>query len=231
MFKTETHLHTSEVSKCGKIPAAEMVKLYKEAGYDTIFVTDHFSKKYLKRMEDLSYTEKVDFYFTGYEAAKSAGDACGLTVLPGAEVSLNTHDEVPIRSDLLLYGSKLKEFLAENETLIKMDYPEFFALAKKYDLIVIQAHPFRDECNFPFPQFVDGFEVLNSNPRHENFTEKAIACAKEHNKPVTAGSDAHRTEDVGGAGVMTAEKITSPEQYIELFLSRKLIPFEGDFTL
>ena len=35
MFKTETHLHTSEISPCGKISAKEMVKRYHEAGYKT----------------------------------------------------------------------------------------------------------------------------------------------------------------------------------------------------
>lgn len=40
-MKIELHMHTSEVSSCGKVPAAEMVRLYKEMGYDAITVTDH----------------------------------------------------------------------------------------------------------------------------------------------------------------------------------------------
>ena len=31
-LKFETHCHTEEVSACGRVPAADMVKLYKAAG-------------------------------------------------------------------------------------------------------------------------------------------------------------------------------------------------------
>ena len=44
MFKTETHLHVSEVSRCARLTAAEMVEQYRAKGYTTLIVTDHFSK-------------------------------------------------------------------------------------------------------------------------------------------------------------------------------------------
>lgn len=37
-----THLHTSESSACGLLPAAQPVQKFKEAGYTGIVVTDHF---------------------------------------------------------------------------------------------------------------------------------------------------------------------------------------------
>ena len=33
-MKLDLHVHTSEVSGCGRVPAAEMARLYHEAGYD-----------------------------------------------------------------------------------------------------------------------------------------------------------------------------------------------------
>lgn len=42
MFKYETHMHTKEGSACSSAPAADMARAHKEAGYDGIFVTDHF---------------------------------------------------------------------------------------------------------------------------------------------------------------------------------------------
>ena len=36
----ETHLHTKESSKCGLVPAAEMVRKYRNAGYTGIVITD-----------------------------------------------------------------------------------------------------------------------------------------------------------------------------------------------
>ena len=41
-YKYETHLHTSEVSKCARSTGAEMARAFNKAGYAGIFVTDHF---------------------------------------------------------------------------------------------------------------------------------------------------------------------------------------------
>ena len=42
LVQLETHLHTSEVSQCGRIPAREMIRRYHAAGYGAVVVTDHF---------------------------------------------------------------------------------------------------------------------------------------------------------------------------------------------
>ena len=43
-MKVEMHTHTSETSPCAHINAKDVLKLYKEAGYDTVVITDHYSK-------------------------------------------------------------------------------------------------------------------------------------------------------------------------------------------
>ena len=50
MFKTETHMHTDESSRCGKVPAREMVALYHAAGFTTLFISDHFQKSAFEKM-------------------------------------------------------------------------------------------------------------------------------------------------------------------------------------
>ena len=55
MYKTETHLHTSEVSRCGKVSAAEMISRCKDAGYTTVFVSDHITPAYFKRYGELTW--------------------------------------------------------------------------------------------------------------------------------------------------------------------------------
>ena len=40
----DTHVHTCQVSPCGKVPAKEMIELYKEAGYGGVIITDHYYK-------------------------------------------------------------------------------------------------------------------------------------------------------------------------------------------
>jgi histidinol phosphatase-like PHP family hydrolase len=63
--------------------------------------------------------------------------------------------------------------------------------------------------------------VRNSNPRHEDFSEKSEAVAKEYSLAMTGGSDAHRDEDVAGSGIETEERIETAEQFIRLMKEGK----------
>ena len=80
MYMIETHLHTSEVSGCGQVRAADMIKRYKAASYDTVFVTDHFQSSSLDPMGDISWEDKITIFFSGYYRAKAMGDKLGVTV-------------------------------------------------------------------------------------------------------------------------------------------------------
>ncbi len=216
MFLTETHLHTSEVSCCGKLTAAEMIERYHKAGYHTVFVSDHLSAGHLSRFGDVSWEEKIELFFSGYENAKKVGEALGMVVLPAAELHLY---EGP--NHYLLYG-EMKEFLKSLPELHSMAIKEFSPLARRHGITIVQAHPYRDRKCHPTPELVDAIEAVNSNPRHENYDEESFACARAHGLPVTAGSDAHRPEDIAGSAVLTEEKISSTEDYIRLLLDGKL---------
>ncbi len=52
MYKTETHLHVSEISPCSQIKAADMIKMYHKAGYKTVFVSDHLKQKYTDLLQN-----------------------------------------------------------------------------------------------------------------------------------------------------------------------------------
>ena len=69
---------------------------------------------------------------------------------------------------------------------------------------------------------MDGLEAVNANPRHENSDDKVFELAKQYGLPVTAGSDAHRDEDVGLAAMISDDPITSAEQYLDLLKRGKL---------
>ena len=221
MFKTETHLHTPPVSTCGKIPANEMIRAYKEAGYETVFVTNHFAEYHYP--DGLSFPEYVDYYFGGYEEARRVGDEIGLTVLFAVELTLRGNH-------YLLYNTD-KEFFLAIPDIFSMQVKDFYDYARAHGVTVIQAHPFRDGNCFPTLDAIDGIEAVNANPRHENFDEKCFALAKEHNLPMTAGSDAHRWEDIGLAAMVSDEPIASVEQYVELLLSGKLRLMKGEALL
>jgi len=99
---------------------------------------------------------------------------------------------------------------------------EFRKHSAQYGITIIQAHPYRDGKFSPTPDYVDGIEVVNTNPRHENNDSKCFEIARQYALPITAGSDAHRIEDVGLAAMISDEPITSAEQYLSLLKQGKL---------
>lgn len=217
-FKTETHLHTSDVSSCSKLSANEMIKLYYEAGYKTIFVSDHFKKIYFDKLGDISWADKITIFMSGYYRAREEAKQYGMNVLLSAEVAFEGSN-----NHYLLYGIT-EEFLRAYPDLCKMDTLEFYKIAKSKGVFVVQAHPHRDKKCVPTPNCTDAFEIYNSNPRHVDFSEKSKMCAKENNLYVTAGSDAHRLEDVGGSGILTDVEITNAEDFIRIIK-------DGDFQI
>lgn len=216
MFKTETHLHTADVSKCGQIKAEKMMQMYHDAGYKTVFVSDHFQGNVMDPLGDIPWTEKVTIFLSGYYRAKVAGEKLGMNVLPCAEI---TFAGAP--NHYLAYGIT-KAFLDGYPDLNKMTIAEFYPIAKAHNIFLVQAHPYRDGSCTPTPEFADAMEVYNSNPRHADYSDRSEACAREHGLPVTAGSDAHRLEDVALSGILTEKEIKTPEDYIEAVKSGKL---------
>lgn len=215
MFKIETHLHTKESSPCGWISAAEQVRQYKEHGFDTVFITDHFADKCLSSF-GASWEEKVEQFLNGYRLAKEAGDQLGVTVLLSAEYMLNDSC-----NHYLVYGIT-EEFLFAHPHIFEQNIADLHALTKANGMLLIQAHPFRGAC-FPTPEHVDGLEVRNKNIRHfkDEDEGKALEIASAHHLLITAGSDAHRPEDVAVGGIASPFPVASAEEYIWLLKSQQ----------
>lgn len=216
MFKTETHLHTGEVSVCAHKKAAEMIKAYKNAGYSTVIVTDHFQGNTIDSYGDLPWSERMTLFLAGYYRAKKLGDEIGVNVLMGAELCFPG-----IPNHYLAYGIT-KEFLDANPNLHKMDIASFSKIAREAGVFVVQAHPYRDGKCFPTPEYIDAVEVYNANPRHLDNTELSEALVKEYSLPVSAGSDTHREEDIALSGIETEVEIKTIEQFIELVKAGKV---------
>lgn len=209
MYKTETHLHTSEVSACGHLSAREMVELYHQHQYHTIFVTDHFYDP------AGDWQASVNRFFEGYRCAKAAADSFGMVVLPSAEIMLHCSP-----NHYLIYGD-VADFLCRNEGLLDRTVAEFSALTQESGILLIQAHPFRDSC-VPTPEYVNGLEVFNTSPRHLQDEDEAAAMkiAQENHLLFTCGSDAHRYEDVARGGIESAFPITGADDYRRALESR-----------
>lgn len=212
MYKIETHLHTKPVSSCSHIGPEEMIRLCSEAGYTTVFVSDHLSPYHFSLLgDDLSWKQRLELFYAAYLAAEKAGRELGVTVLFAPEMSLADNHYLLYNMDRL--------FFELPSGLFDMSLAEFRRFAVEHGVTVIQAHPLRDGVCTPQPDFVDGFEAINSNPRHENFDGQVLALAKQHGLPCSAGSDAHRLEDINGAAVLSPHPIKTADEYLALLKS------------
>ena len=151
-YLTELHLHTKESSSCSEIPAKQMIETYKKEGYSTIVITDHCSKSKMDRLGNISWREKIDYVYTGFDIAKQYGDELGINILLGVEVTLQITD-----SDYLVYGID-KEFLYENEKIYEYTLEELYKLCNKKGYLLVQAHPFRDDIQLAPLEYIDGIE-------------------------------------------------------------------------
>lgn len=232
MYKYETHLHTSEGSSCASSTGAEMARAHKAAGYDGIFVTDHFFNSSTTVPRDLPWEERIDLYCRGYENALAEGKRIGLNVFFGVEWTIRG-------ADLLIYN-KDKQWLKENEYLLmKADERELFREVRKTDGFIVHAHPFREAGYIPFislyPHDVDAVETVNlrnADPLFGGntvFNDRAEQYAKMYGLPGTGGSDIHNADQIAGGGILVQDKIDTPEDYLRQLKDGFVIPLSGNF--
>ncbi len=208
-FKYETHLHTRETSSCAKVSAKEIPHLYKEAGYDGIVVTDHYSPSFFEPRRAIDWERCVKQYLEGYYIAANEGVKIGMPVLLGMEITFEES-----YNDYLVYGID-ERFLYRNPRLHKKTLKEFRKIADKYGLFVAQAHPFRPYMKEVKPKFLDGMEVFNGNPRHDSHNDLAMEYAKKKKLQALSGSDFHQLEDLARGGIAIDEFVTSSEELAE----------------
>ena len=211
MMKIDIHVHTSESSACGKVPAAEMVRLYHEAGYDAVTITDHLIAG---RNIDMPARARVDGYLGGYRAAKAEGEKLGLTVLLGAEARMADGNE-----DFLLFGVQEDDIpwlmgLLDSGIREKEFYDIVHATGR---FLLIQAHPFRQGLRqMPFDQ-LDGIEVYNGHPDHDSHNDLALERASHGGSDfiLISGSDAHKLHHIARGGMLTDEEIRSEAALVD----------------
>ncbi len=201
MYKIETHLHTHHSSSCGWLEATEIARLYAEAGYAAIVVTDHFSRyNFGKQGWSTAPGEAMDQYLAGYRLLREECEKLSIRVYRGAEVRF---DGSP--NDYLLYNYPL-DLLHDPEAVFTAGPEAFSAVCRQCGALLIQAHPFRGPCTPEDPALLDGTEVCNMHPRQENRNYLAAAMARAHPHLIgLCGSDFHQLPDVGRGGILVKE--------------------------
>lgn len=217
-YKIETHVHTAEVSPCGTISAPDIVKLYKDAGYDAVIITDHYSEGYyFNNLSNKTWEEKINHFLSGYRMAYKKGMEIGLNVILGIEICFRDYWK-----DYLIYGID-ENFLYENPELYSYSIEEFVTRKKTKDMLIYQAHPYRNDIGIHAHGYIDGVEVYNGNPRHDSSNHLAYAYAKEHNLKMISGSDFHQLEDLGRSGIITSTNASNSKEFVRLLKNSHIV--------
>ena len=214
----DTHVHTSEVSPCARVPAREVVRLHQEAGYAGIVITDHYNDWTFETFGLKTWSRIVDRYRVGYETAKEEGDRLGLVVLPGLELTVTKTGY----TDFLLLGLE-PDFLYNYPYLYEIGIQGIRTLLPSDSLYVIQAHPFRLGVQVADPSLLDAVETDNGgNEAGEN--PPAEAFAQRHGKRKTSGTDFHHATSIGRGGMWLPERVEDVPALIRVLRSDAELP-------
>lgn len=219
MWKYDMHVHTREVSPCGRMSVEEVVNAYMESGYDGIWITNHFHRGFLELTEGMDWNKKIDFYLKPIRDAvknlKDAGENFHIGL--GMELRFLTDP-----NDYLIYGLSEELLYNEADRWLYMDLKSFYEKYKDR-LLIIQAHPNRADSSYPADiDYLHGMEAVNTSPRHDSGNEKTQKILIMHPWMIpTAGSDSHRPEDIGRTGIMAGESIDTEERLVAVLKSRE----------
>lgn len=212
-MKIDLHVHTKEISLCGHVSAEDTVRMYKEAGYGAIVITNHFSNDGVYHFAHNGRNDYYDAFKDGFELARAAGERYGLTVLLGYELRFDRSS-----NDYLVYGMP-EDVGRDYESIFRMGPREFSRIAKERDFLFYQAHPFRNHMTVVNPEYLFGIEIVNANPRHDARNEIAEAWADRFGLHKIGGSDFHQVEDLALGGIETEVQVETMEDLVSVLKS------------
>jgi len=136
-------------------------------------------------------------------------------VIPGVEVTTN-------KGHILLLG--VYEIPPKN-----IDLFELIDFARERAYVIIPAHPY-DIFRSGIGDLVkkidcDAIEVINGGTFINFFNKKAKKVAKELNKPMTGGSDAHYVEVIGSAFTIFQNPVDDVDDVLDFIIKGKIVPY------
>jgi predicted metal-dependent phosphoesterase TrpH len=220
-YKYETHLHTSESSRCSSSSGAELVRYFKSLGYTGVFVTDHFLNSNTTVPHDAPWPERVALLCHGYEVAAKEGAKLDLDVFFGWEYGGGW-------LHLITYGLG-KDWLLANPDVLEWDLLSYLDRVHEDGGSIVHAHPFREgvETVQLVPTKVDAVEVLNAARSNES-NRHALDFATSFDLPHVAGSDIHHAGQKRLCGVLTSRRLTDARDYVAAVKSAETVLFDDE---
>ncbi len=210
-FRTELHAHTKPASTCSDVPPEEAVRLYKEMGYTSLVVANHFTPEYFyKRINSRDTKASVDFYLRDYRKAIEAGEKQGLHVILAAELRFPNQNG----NDYLLFGVE-EDDLCDVFEMLTGTVEAFYKNYCDETKLLLQAHPMRNGQIIMPPETLDGYESFNLHPNHNSRPALAARYAKSAGKPFVAGTDFHEFGHEGLSAIRTKEPLCNSHDVVK----------------
>ena len=181
-FTIELHAHTNPVSSCSDLPPAEMVLLCKQAGAQGVVVTNHTR---IGDKEKYTREEWAEHQLKDFREALEAGNQLGIRVYLGMEIRFPEN-----RNEYLVFGID-EDFVYRVYDYLDKDLHTFYRDFHCPELLIIQAHPYRDGLVEVDAGDLDGYEVFNLHPSHNSRVSVAAAHYAKHGGVITGGTDFH----------------------------------------
>ncbi len=204
-MKIDMHVHCLPVSLCARVNYNEVPLLFKNGGINAFVLVNHCYPKHTNKLGE-TFEQQAQEYLNTFLKCKEEGEKQGVKVFFGVELKLINETGTP---EFLLYGISEETFLT-TYPLYNLSQKELFSFCNKHNILMVQAHPFREEQSYApaNPNYMHGIEVYNPHPYFDARFEQGINLAKENNLLKTAGSDFHYEDQVGNAGMIIPDNIT-----------------------
>ena len=213
-YKFELHAHSNPASGCSDLPPAELVERCKNAGAHGLVLTNHVV--FWNREEDKEAW--CARYVQDYLDTKAAGEQMGIKVLLGFEAHFPENS-----NDYLIFGPD-ESFIPEMYEHIGTSEQEFYTACHGEDILILQAHPHRNNMEPVDPAYLDGYEVFNMHPGHNSRVAVAAQLHATHGGVITGGTDFHHRGHEGSLFTCFAEMPQDEKDLVRLLRN-------GDYVL
>lgn len=216
--RLELHAHTKPASPCAEIPTEEVLRIFKDDGYDGICITNH-----LYDHPEMGTEKYAEFYRAELLNAIELGEKVGIKVYAGAELRFIKENN----NDYLFYGYDPNDLYYICQ-LLKGTLADFVKTYKTNEMLLLQAHPYRNDMVREYGEYLDGYEAFNMHPNHNSRVALATRLANEQGKIKTMGTDFHHPNHDNLCATRATYLPKDEKELIRLIKSQNLVFEIGD---
>lgn len=217
-YKFELHAHSNPASSCSELPPAELVERCKNAGAHGLVLTNHA----IWWMKETPKDEWCAQYLKDYRETKETGERMGLQVILGFEIHFRDSN-----NDYLVFGFD-ESFIPTVYDWMDKTAKEFYDAFHGEDVLIIQAHPNRNNMVEMERDCVDGYEVFNLHPGHNSRVAFAARLHQRNGGIITGGTDFHHRGHEGSLLTCFAELPQDGKSLVRLLRSGDYLFLVGD---